>query len=151
MTGTDEGIWRRLQLVPFDVVIAPDERDEHLGDQLALEVDHVLAWLVAGHQEWRQRGLAEPDAVRVATAEYRAESDVLGRFLEECCLVGPHRYVTSADLFATWRAWSTSEGNEPGTAKAFATALQNRGFDNHKDGSGRMRWTGLALLAEEDQ
>ena len=35
--GTDEGIWRRLRNVPFDVVIPPVEWDENLGGKLALE------------------------------------------------------------------------------------------------------------------
>ena len=33
--GTDEGIWRRLRLVPFEVVIPGAERDENLGGKLA--------------------------------------------------------------------------------------------------------------------
>lgn len=151
VTGTDEGIWRRLKLVPFDVVIPPAERDEELGDRLALEYDHLLAWLVAGHRDWRENaGLADPERVSAATADYRAESDLLGRFLDERCLLNPHMHVRSSDLFAEWRSWCATEGAEAGTAKAFATALQNRGLDNRKDRTGRMRWHGIALTAAEE-
>jgi len=40
ISGTDEAIWRRIKLVPWDVVIPEHERDEELGDRLALEPGH---------------------------------------------------------------------------------------------------------------
>jgi putative DNA primase/helicase len=97
--GTDEGIWRRLRLVPWDVVIPQEERDEELGDRLHLELGHVLAWLVGGYQDWQARGLADPDQVRSATDAYRAESDAIGRFIEQRCLTGPNFRVRSSELF----------------------------------------------------
>jgi hypothetical protein len=65
--GTDEGIWRRLRLVPFGVVIPPEERDEELGRKLADEADAVLAWLVSGYLAWQVSGFAEPQQVTQAT------------------------------------------------------------------------------------
>jgi putative DNA primase/helicase len=149
ITGTDEGIWRRLQLVPFDVVIPPGERDEHLGDRLALEADHVLAWLIAGHRDWRRDGLDEPDPVKAATAEYRAESDQLRRFLDQRCLIGPHFHTRSSELYAEWRTWCNDEGENPGTQKAFTTALQNKGFDSDRTRIGVV-WRGIGLAATDD-
>jgi putative DNA primase/helicase len=49
--GTDEGIWRRLRLVPFEVIIPGEERDEDLGGKLAGEAGAILAWLVTGYLE----------------------------------------------------------------------------------------------------
>ncbi len=149
VVGTDEGIWRRLRLVPFDVVIPVDERDEHLGERLRCEADAVLAWLVAGYQDWGRRGLAEPSGVVDATADYKAESDALGRFLDERCFQGPHHRVRSSDLFTAWAVWCKVEGHEPGTNKAFTTALQNRGFDTERTKVG-VWWKGLSLAAEDD-
>lgn len=148
VNGTDEGIWRRLRLVPWDVVIPAEERDEHLGDRLALETDAVLAWLVAGYREWRQHGLADPDRVTAATAEYRTESDALGRFLDEECVTSRAVSVQSSQLFAAWHAWCTAEGEMPGTNKGFTTALQNRGFDTKRTNVGAV-WEGVALRVEE--
>lgn len=140
--GTDEGIWRRLRLVPWDVVIPAAERDEDLGDRLVLEADAVLAWLVAGYRDWRGQGLADPEQVTTATDAYRAESDALGRFLEQRCM--PHGSVGSTELFQAWTAWCAAEGEEPGTQTAFSTALTNKGFDNYTS-AGRRRWRSLGL------
>lgn len=42
--GTDEGIWRRVRLVPFDVTIAPDKVDKDLPDKLQAELPGILNW-----------------------------------------------------------------------------------------------------------
>ena len=128
IAGTDEGIWRRLRLVPFSVVIPEDERDERLGQQLELERAAVLAWLVSGYEEWRETGLADPDEVLNATAEYRRRSDAVGRFLEDRCNVGPMLSERSTALFAQWQRWCVSEGVEPGSQTAFSLTLKNRGY-----------------------
>jgi putative DNA primase/helicase len=142
--GVDEGIWRRLRLVPFAVVIPERERDEHLPDRLTLELDAILAWLIAGCDTWQRDGLNEPIQVIEATAAYRAESDAVGRFLNDCCHQQPACRVQSAALFTTWTRWCSQEGLDPGTNKTFTAALQNRGYDATKS-HGRMVWHGIGL------
>lgn len=149
IAGTDEGIWRRLRLIPFDVVIPESERDEGLQDRLALEADAVLAWLVAGYQDWHQHGLDEPEQVRTATDAYKNESDMVGRFLGERCLLAKGYHTRSSDLFNDWSRWCASEGEEAGTNKAFTTELQNRGFDTKRTNVGAVV-QGIGLAAEGD-
>jgi putative DNA primase/helicase len=150
VTGTDEGIWRRLRLVPFEVTIPVAERDGELGAKLADESAAVLAWLVAGYADWRARGLAEPDTVIKATDEYRAESDALGRFLDERCLLGPNFRCRSSQLFSAWAVWCAREGIEAGTNKSFTTALQNRGLDTERTKVGIV-WKGIGIAAEDGE
>jgi putative DNA primase/helicase len=148
VAGTDEGIWRRLRLIPFQVVIPKEERDEHLPTRLERELDIVLAWLVAGCLAWQRRGLDEPATVVEATDAYRAESDAIGRFLAERCVQAPTLKAQSSALFAAWSRWCVGEGLEAGTNKGFTTALHNRGFDTVKS-KGRMVWQDLGLASEE--
>lgn len=148
IAGQDEGIWRRLRLVPWDVVIPPDERDDRLGDRLRLESDYILTWLVGGYRDWRDRGLADPGRVAKATAAFRADSDTLGRFIDQRCITGPNFTARSAELFAAWGKWCTTEGVESGTNKAFTDSLHNRGFDTRHSRVGTI-WDGLGLAAEE--
>jgi putative DNA primase/helicase len=145
ITGTDEGIWRRVRLVPWDVVIPESERDGQLGDKLDNEIDAILAWLVAGYQDWRVRGLGEPDDVAQATASYRGESDGLARFLSDMCMT--HGEVRSSDLYDAWRKWCAGEGEDAGTNKAFSIDLERKGFDKKKTNTGAF-WKGLSLSAE---
>jgi len=149
IAGTDEGIWRRLRLVPFDVVIPVSDRDRELPVKLKLEADAVLAWLVSGYQDWRDGGLDEPDEVVAATNAYRAESDAVGRFLEERCATGKDAHkVQSSALFKVWERWCIGEGEEPGTNKALTTSLQNRGYDTKRTKAGAV-WQRIGVRADE--
>ena len=147
ISGTDEAIWARLRLVPWDVVIPVEERDLGLADKLAAELDAVLAFLVAGYQAWRASGLDDPEEVLAATTAYRAESDALSRFIDQRCMAG-HGSCGSSELFAAWCRWCSQEGEEPGTQTAFATLLQNKGFENYT-AHGRRRWRSLGLQDED--
>jgi putative DNA primase/helicase len=145
ISGTDEGIWRRIRLVPWGVVIPPGERDEQLADKLTLELSHVLAWLVAGCLAWRKEGLTDPEPVTQATSAYRAESDAFGRFLKDETM--NHGKVRSSELFKAWEKWCADEGEDPGTQTAFSTALTNRGYDKKRTETGAF-WQGLGLSNE---
>jgi len=149
VTGTDEGIWRRLRLVPFPVVIPAEERDGKLPERLALELDGILAWLVRGHREWRDRGLADPEPVTAATAEFRADADMLGLFLEERCATSPSLREQSSDLFSEWVTWCKVENVEAGTNKAFSKALEERGFNKGRTSLGAV-WRGIALQTGDE-
>lgn len=148
VNGDDEGIWRRLRMVPWPVVIPLAERDGKLPERLSTEIDGVLSWLVTGYQEYRSRGLAEPGAVTAATAAYRADADALGRFLEERCILAAGYRTRSAELFAAWSGWCSGEGLAAGTQKTFSTNLINRGFDKAKGGTGAMVWHGVGLVTD---
>jgi P4 family phage/plasmid primase-like protien len=50
--GTDHAIWRRIKLVPFDVVIPKGEQDSRLPKKLRAELPGILAWAVHGCLEW---------------------------------------------------------------------------------------------------
>lgn len=151
ISGQDEGIWRRLRLIPWDVVITDAERDEELGDKLALELPAVLAWLVAGYQSWREQGLSDPQQVVAATRDFRAASDALQRFLDQRCIRGHGLTAGSSELYTAWKSWCAAEGEEPGTQTAFSTQVENKGIDKFKDSGGRMRWRGLGLTQLQDQ
>jgi putative DNA primase/helicase len=147
--GTDEGIWRRVRLVPWEVSIPADEQDGDLGDRLRLEADAVLRFLVDGYARWRGGGLADPKRVIDATARWRGESDALARFIDQRCLTGPHFHVRSAELFAAWCEWCKAEGEDHGTQTAFSLALSRLGHAKRVTNAGKF-WDGLALAAADD-
>ena len=100
--GTDNAIWERIRLVPFEVTIPEDERDTSLPEKLKEELSGILSWAVQGCLEWQESGLSVPDEVRVATDGYRGEMDVLGQFIADCCFVAPSVRAKAPSLYVAY-------------------------------------------------
>jgi putative DNA primase/helicase len=82
--GTDHGIQRRVQVVPWSIIIPDSEQDLRLKDKLKAESAGILNRMVAGALRYLAEGLLLPEAVKEATREYQQENDLLGRFLDLC-------------------------------------------------------------------
>lgn len=147
ITGTDDGIWRRVQLVPFGVQIPPAERDPDLPAKLREELPGILAWAVRGWSAWRRNGFTPPAAVQAATADYREESDTLGQFLAERCLLGADKSVRAGDLYDEYAKWATA-GNLPVLSSVrFSRAMAERGMGKQRHASGHVVYAGVGVLA----
>lgn len=150
VAGDDPAAWRRIRVIPFDVVIPEAERDSHLGQRLELDADAILAWAVSGWRDYLERGMDAPAAVKAATSDYLKASDAVARFLEEACLVGPHYFSTLADLFARWGRWADDDGADHVSKKAFTTALDRLGYPTSK-GTGNVSVVRkVGVQAEDD-
>ncbi|HMQ27620.1 MAG TPA: phage/plasmid primase, P4 family, partial [Acidimicrobiales bacterium] len=142
--GTDEGIWRRIQLIPWTVTIPEHERDLHLAAKLTAEAPGILNWITDGARQWHDQGFDVPDAIVRATAEYRTEEDHLGRFLAECCHLDPAASISAGDLRSLYERWCSDTGEDAMPPQALGRQLTNRGFDTRQVGRARTRtWFGL--------
>jgi putative DNA primase/helicase len=150
ITGTDHAIWERIRLIPFAVTIPRDRQDTTLPDKLLAELPGILAWAVQGCLIWQQEGLGEPLEVQQATASYRAEMDILGQFITECCHEGPEYKVRSRDLYNAYKAWSESNGEQAELSQhAFGSALLAKGYESHRSNGIWYRGLGLPVKEEE--
>ena len=148
--GTDEGIWRRIRLIPFEVTIPGDKQDHRLPAKLRAELPGILAWAVEGCLEWQRAGLGTPQKVLAATAAYRAEMDVLADFLADMCLLAPSAEVSKAALFDAYQAWCEANREKPLGKIHFGKRLKERGIADHELGREKVRaWLGVGLLAKE--
>jgi putative DNA primase/helicase len=150
VSGDDPAIWRRLRVVPFDVVIPEDEQDKNLDTRLQLEADGILSWAVAGLRDYLDRGLDDPDSVRAATNAYHTTSDALGQFISEGCHLAETVKVTAGALFDAWERWRKLEGSAEMSKKAFGLALDRRGFTS-SDSNGKRWWHGICVLEKDEQ
>ena len=142
--GTDHGIWRRLKLVPFNVVIPKKERDKQLPAKLRAGLPGILAWAVRGCLDWQRYGLGEPKAVIEATACYQTAEDMLLNFIRECCVMGPDAKVKASALLAALKEWS---GDKRITAKHLAAELTKRGVQRYT--SNGVWYRGLGLMTTD--
>lgn len=107
--GTDDGIWRRIAIVPFDVQIPEHKVDKRLPQKLKRELKGIMHWAMEGYLKWSKFGLQEPRIVAEQRHEYRTEMDVIEAFLEDECHVDKSnstRKTTSADLYRAYKMWA---------------------------------------------
>lgn len=145
--GDDEGIWRRIRLIPFTHTIPKESVDKHLPEKLRGELPGILRWAVEGCLKWQQEGLGEPEEVKAATDEYKEEMDLLSNFLEECCVIAPSAKVAVNEIHKEYMKWAEENGEYPMKQRAFSNRLQMRGFTKRKSTGNRTYFFGIGLKA----
>lgn len=129
--GTDTGIWRRLNLVPFTQAIPEDKQDKRLPEKLLTELPGILNWALEGCRQWveasrgSRSGLPKCEAVRAATAEYRTEQDRLTMFLDDCIYPSPGQTLQAAVFYRIYRAWAQDNGERfPVSSQRFGREMK---------------------------
>lgn len=150
ITGTDEGIWRRLRLIPFNVVIPTEDRDPYLLDKLRAELPGVLRWAVEGCLSWQRDGLKPPAAVLAAVSTYRDEADTLGRFIAESCTVRNLAQVKASAFQRAYATFCRDADERPIPSKDLPAELERRGFHYQRTNTARL-YLGLELNTDDDQ
>lgn len=146
--GTDEGIWRRVKLIPFGVDLRTKLKPIPDFDQWLIrhEGAGILAWMVRGYLDYRQHGLIEPERVTAATKRYRDDSDELGDFIAEWCVTDDHGRVAGSDLY---RVYIEKVGKKSMGKNAFGQAIAER-FERVKI-RGRNVYKGLRLREQDEE
>lgn len=125
--GRDDGIWRRIHLVPFEQTIPEPERDKNLGAKLRAELPGILNWAIEGCLEWQRSGLQPTAIVTQATKAYRGSMDLVGDWLDEKCELDVSFQSDSPALYASYKFWCDRSGIKPASRPSFYTMLEDRG------------------------
>jgi len=145
--GTDDGIWRRVLLVPFLAHMAKDD-PRRVPDLhkvlLAEEGPGILTRMVEGLGAWQQEGLNPPAAVRNATAEYRSSQDATGDFFTAKCITGSKYKVAAGELYEAYVKWADAANVFVLRANEFGEECDRRGFVSKRGDTGFVR-RGLSL------
>ncbi len=132
--GDDHGIWRRFVVIHFPIEIPRERWDLELDAKFAKEYAGILAWAVRACLDWQRNGFRIPDCVRQKVEDYKSEEDVVGRFIDECCIVDPGVKVKASELFSRFKEWSRDDDERRMGATAFGRKLSSKGFDRVKSG-----------------
>lgn len=143
--GTDPAIWSRLKLIPFEVSFAGRE-DRTLKHRLRDEMPGILAWAVEGCLRWQEDGLEFPASVLHATAEYRDESDQVGRFIAEECVTLSNCQNPARALYGAYRKWAEGAGEDELTETEFGRRMTDRGYQRKRMTQGNV-YLGVGLRA----
>jgi putative DNA primase/helicase len=148
VAGTDEAIWRRLRLVPFNHVIPMGDRIPDYGQLLAKrDGEAMLAWLVQGAVEHYHAGLGESQQVITATANYRQHEDIFGQWLDERTTTIAGRSKV-AHLRDDWCRWADAAGISHGRTQDFSDWLESHGSELTRYQGAKFA-QGIGLLAQD--
>ena len=139
-----DGMWRRLDLWPFERQFAEHERDMHLSDKLLAERDGILHWLLDGCMQWQKSGLMHSQKIRDASLSYRRDCDLVGQWLDECCDLIVSATVETSTLYSNYSQWSERCGLRAMSRQAFGRRLSARGL-NSLTSNGSRRHVGIQL------
>jgi putative DNA primase/helicase len=144
--GSDDAIWRRVKLVPFEQKFTKT-KDKTLFNKLLDELPGILQWAIRGCIKWQKTGLAEPQSVRTATENYKHDSDELGQFIEDRCATGKKLSAPASDLYGAYKSWAIKNGHFVLSNKTFAQRITERGFEKDRKTAG-VSYRGLAISKE---
>lgn len=136
--GVDEGIWRRMRLVPWEHTIPVGERRpmEKVLAEFQAESAGILNWLLEGAIAYLEEGLVSPPEIAAATEDYRGDMDPTGEFTRACVEQAAGEDVTARDMYLAYTAWCHANSVKPYAEKGFAAIMTQKGFEKE---TGRIR------------
>jgi len=148
--ANDYALWQRIALIPFvlSFVANPTKTNERKADtglmeKLKAEGSGILAWLVKGCLKWQAEGLDAPEAVKIATNEYREDEDLISKFITECCVMGETYEVKAGVLYQTYKTWCTDQCHHAINGTRFGREIKQK-YDSYK--GQYIYYVGLGLI-----
>jgi putative DNA primase/helicase len=148
--GVDEGIWRRIRLIPFNLQLPKEKRDKKLPEKLSLEMPGILNWAIEGCLKWQQSGLNDPAIVMKATGDYKEEMDILGPFMFECCFKREDVQIEAKELYEVYANWCFRNGEHQLKNRAFYRILETQGFKRERGNRNKYFIQGVTLTERKN-
>lgn len=141
--GTDDGIWRRMVLIPFSVQIPEHKVDKDLKYKLLREAPAILDWAVEGALMWQKEGLEMPESIKQASSDYREEMDVLVSFVNDRCTKEPKGKAKAGELFQAYKSWAKENEEYLMNKQKFGQKMREK-FESKRSSAG-IYYEGLIL------
>ena len=150
--ANDDGIWRRLIVIPFNAKITGKSDIKNYADYLFEHAGPaIMNWIIEGAKKAIDKDFHTdlPDVVEAAIKAYREDNDWLGQFLEECCEMDPSYKEKSGELYQTYRAHCMQNGEYIRSTTDFYSSMDKAGFNRIRKNTG-VQVVGLKLKEGQD-
>lgn len=132
--GNDFGFWRRMLLIPFLALV--EKPDPGLTNRLMNELPGILNWALEGWRIYQSEGLVVPECVKLESAAYREEMDVVGQWLDQRTAPKPGNKLKTSDVYSNFKDWAIANGFHVPNSSSFGRKLEGR-ITKARDGNGR--------------
>ncbi len=128
ITGTDNGIWRRMVVVHWPVTLKKEEQREfeEVVSEFRPEYPGILNWLIEGVLIFLREGLVIPASVEAKTQEYRDEMDPTSAFCARCVMVDERGEVTAKDFYQAYSDFTVDQGGKPISLTRFGLIMKKK-------------------------
>ena len=132
VSASDDGIWRRLIVIPFGAKITGNSDIKNYGEYLYDNAgDSILAWVIEGAKKVIELDyqIPVPACVQKAIDEYRNQNDWFGHFMEDCCDIDPTYKESSSGLYQAYRNYCLDTNDYVRNTADFYLALESAGYE----------------------
>lgn len=132
VSATDDGIWRRLIVIPFSNKLTGTDDVKNYSDKLIEESgEYIMHWIIEGAKKIisKRFNLVQPQIVKDAIAEYKEQNDWMKRFLDERCVVEKNVRESSQELYRKYLEYCNSNNEYPRSTTDFSVELEKNGFE----------------------
>jgi P4 family phage/plasmid primase-like protien len=142
-----DGFWRRLRKIDFRKTIPVERRKENFASlMVAAEGPGILQWMIDGAVRITDRGMSEPESIKIATQSYRHEEDHIAKFLDEKTISADKASVSKIALYQAYRDWCEENGERPITQNQLGREIKNRTTATESKTAGFNIFSGIDLL-----
>lgn len=131
VSASDDGIWRRLIVIPFkNKMTGPADIKNFTEVLLEKSGEYILYWIIEGARKVIADNfiIKTPAVVQAAIDEYREQNDWFQQFLDECCELDPRAKESSSDLYRTYLNFCSGNNEYARSTSDFTAALDKNGF-----------------------
>lgn len=151
--ANDDGIWRRLVVIPFNAKITGASDIKNYADYLFDNAGgYIMSWIIEGAKKAIAADFKtkQPKVVEEAVKAYREDNDWLGQFLEECCEKADNTSgVKSGEFYQAYRAHCMLNGEYIRSTTDFYGAIEKAGYVRRKTNKGSFIY-GLCMKEGQD-
>jgi putative DNA primase/helicase len=140
--GIDNGIWRRVRLIPFDASFEGEGCDKNIIEKFRPEAAGILNWLIEGCLEWQQQGLNEPHVITKEIAKFREDSNPVKLFIDDSCDKVAGEKIQLQDLYLEYGKWCKANCYVPENVIPFGKRMVALRYEKGKTGDVRY-WKNL--------
>ncbi|HEM3905044.1 TPA: DNA primase [Streptococcus suis] len=133
--ANDDGIWRRLIVIPFNAKITGKSDVKNFADYLYDNAaPAIISWIIEGAEKAIKANFKTklPKVVQESVRAYREANDWLGHFIEENCEIVKGHLQKSGDLYSAYRAYALQNGEYVRSTTDFYTALESAGYNRQR-------------------
>lgn len=148
VTDTSLGFWRRVQIIKLFEIFIGDKADLDLVHKLKGELPGILNWAVDGFKQYAKTGLNPPKKVTNAVDEYKSDSDIVAKFVDECIIESINDVVTAKYLYQCFSKWyDENYAGKPISQIMFGKRMRTIGHKSEKIG-GAKKYIGIKIRNE---